>query len=449
MDSPVRYGHAPGALPLVGHAHRFLGDPLPFMMSLPQHGDLVRIKLGTSSALVICDPVLARRALREDRVFDKGGPVISRMREILGNGLVACPHSDHRRQRRLIQTAFRRDRLAGYARTMLEQIEGVVGSWRHGEVLDVPVETKRLTTNVTVASMFANRIAPDQAQQVVDDFATVSAVGLARTMVPTALLRLPLPANRRHDQARDRLRTAVKDMIARARTEDSDRDDLLSMLIRTDEESGDALTDEEVVDQICTFFVAGVDTTANLLASALHLIVHHPALHDALTDEAARVVAHGPLAYERLPELPLTERVVTEALRLYPPGWMIARYTAADTDLGGHRIPAGTFVIVSPYQVQRSPAVYDRPEDFDPERWLAADKTGRDAFLPFGAGARKCIGDEFAHIEAVLAIATIMSRWQLSPVTGPDYVPRCYFNLRPVNLRITVTEPARATRAHL
>jgi cytochrome P450 len=440
MTSTVRYGHAPGSLPLLGHAYRFLNDPLPFLASLPARGDLVRIRLGTSLAVVVCEPTLARQVLRDDRVFDKDGPVIRRMREVLGNGLVACPHSDHRRQRRLVQPAFRRDRMPGYARTMLNQIDGIVGGWPDGGEVDVPADMKRLSTSVTVASMFANRLSPTQIAQMIEDFATVSAMGLARTMVPAALLRLPLPANRRNDRAGARVRRTFLDVIAEARADGTDYGDLLSMLIVGDEENGEALTDEEIADQISTFFVAGVDTTANLVTSSVHLTVHNPDIQRRLQAEVDAAVAAGPLDHARLADLEQTGRVVTEALRLYPPGWMIARFVTVDTELGGHPIPAGTCVIVSPYQVHRQPEVYPRPEEFEPERWLGAPKALREGFIPYGVGARKCIGDDFAHTEAVLALASIIARWRLEPVTGAHYDPSCHFTLRPRSLRVRVVD---------
>ncbi|WP_331737270.1 cytochrome P450 [Streptomyces sp. NBC_00019] len=443
MAGPVRYGHAPGSLPLIGHVHRLLLDPLTFLSSLPEHGDLVRVHVGATPTVVVCDPALARQVLLEDRTFDKNDPLLINLREVLGNGLATCPHAAHRRQRRLIQPAFHRDRLARYAATMARHISETVDSWQEGQDIDVADTMTHLTTRVAMATMLTDRLPPDQADQLAEDLSATMTVGLIRSVIPRPLLLLPVPANRRFAQAQARIRRTVGALITAARKDSVDHGDLLSMLLLPDAEHQDAFNDTEIADQISTFFFAGIETTANLLSSTLHLITGSPTWQQRMRDEIQHTADGADLDLARLDELATTHQVLTETLRLFPPVWMTPRMTAVDTELGGHRIAAGTRVIVSAHQLHRVDRNYPAAEDFAPDRW-AARKPPRDGYFPYGGGARKCIGDEFGHTQAVITLATILNRWHLEPIEGPRIGRDCRDAGRPLGLRLRVT-PARGS----
>lgn len=433
---------APGALPLLGHLVQLLRDPLGFVTSLPEHGDLVRIRLGPFQAIVVCDPALTRHILLNDRIFDKGGPLFDRVREAIGYGLATCPHSAHRRQRRLLQPAFHPSRLGSYAQVMTAQFADLSNSWRDGQVLDVPAAIQTNTARVIVATMFSDTLPAPVLHQAIDDVNALFAGVFQRMLLPPPLDRLPTPGNRRYHQVRARLRHTMGGIIANRRKSSIDRGDLLSALLaaRDPDSAGDSqgLSDAEIYEQVVAFFIAGTETTASVLAWSLHLLARHPDIEERLHAEVDAVLNGGVAAYEHLPKLALTSRIITEILRLYPPGWLLTRSAVVDTHLGGHPIAANTIIAYSAYLIHHRPDLYPDPERFDPDRW---DSTRRpppphDAFIPFAAGPRKCIGDQFGMIAATLGLATIAARWRLRSLPGQPVRTIAGCTLHPQELRM-------------
>ncbi|MGA4844256.1 cytochrome P450 [Streptomyces sp. G45] len=212
--------------------------------------------------------------------------------------------------------------------------------------------------------------------------------------------------------------------------------------------SDTGLSDEELVDQVLTFFVAGTEPTASTVAFAARLLSGHGETERALHEEADRVLAGDAVAAEHLPRLDVARRVVAETLRLYPPGWLFTRAVVGDADLGGVRLPAGTTLAYSPYLIHRRPDLYDEPDRFDPQRWRGAPPE-RDAYLPFGSGARKCVGERFALTEAVLVLAAIAARWRLVPLPGrpPARTTTLTTTLSPTGLRMRLVARHPARRA--
>ncbi|WP_280466293.1 cytochrome P450 [Nocardia brasiliensis] len=410
---------APGALPLIGHLVPLLRDPLAFLTSLPVHGALVRVRVGRFTAIVVCDPGLTRQVLRDDEIYDKNGPLIERWRETTGDGLGTCPHRQHRRQRRLVQPVFRSARMTGYARTMTEQAAAITDSWHNGQVLDVTSEMMVMTARVILATLFSDSLPPGPLRQAVNDVATVVAGITRRMLTPPPLDRLPTRGNREYHQARIRLRSTIDGIIAERRTDVDDHGDLLSALVtaRDTETDGRGLSDIEIADQVITFFIAGVETTANVLSWALHLLAHHPDIRHRLHSQVDTVLGGRPATYVDLPRLELATHIITETLRLWPPAWMITRVLTLDTELGGYTIPAGTTIVYSPYLLHHRPDLHPNPDVFDPSRYDSR-QLPRETFIPFGGGARKCVGDKFAMILAPLTLASITAKWELKPAPG-------------------------------
>lgn len=441
MTVAPRTARASGALPLVGHLLPLLRDPLRFLGSLPDQGDLVRVRFGPFAAVVVCDPQLTRQVLRNDRVFDKTGPAFGRIRELVGDGLGICPHSQHRRQRRLIQPVFHPAQLPDYARTMTAQIATETSGWRDGDVLQVFTETQVLAARILVSTMFTEPLPPAVLRQALDDLNILATSIYLRTVLPI-LGRLPTPGNRRYRQARARLYRTLGKIIDDRRRGDTDPGDLLSVLLTAPdpaaEGSGRQLSDKAITDEIVMFFGAGADTTASALAWALHLVALHPDIERRLHAEVDAVLAGAPATFDKLPQLELTGRIVTEALRLYPPVWLVARTATEDTTIGEHAIRAGTNVFYSSYVIHRRPDLYPDPDRFDPDRWTSENdrQPGREAFIPFADGARKCIGDRFAMVEATLALATIATRWRLHHLPGPTVRPTLAIPMKPRELRM-------------
>jgi cytochrome P450 len=436
---------APEALPVLGHLVPVLRDPLGFLMSLPAHGDLVRVRLGHLQAIIVCDPGLTRHVLLNDKTFDKGGSLFERGRQVAGNGLATCPHGEHRRQRRLLQPAFHPSRLVGYAQTMTAVLLDMIKSWRDGQVVDVLDEMHTVTLRVITETLFSNTLPAPVLQQTIDDINTLVSTTSQRTLIPRFFDRLPVPINRRYDQARARIRQTIDRIIDDRRKSGADRGDLLSALLSArDPDATDFrqdLSDTEIVDQIFTFFSAGVESTAIVLTWAFCLLAQHPDIEERLHGEVDAVLDGGAAAHEHLPKLALTSRIITETMRLRPPGWLITRSAVVDTHLGGYPISAGTIVAYSPYLIHHRPDLYADPERFDPDRWDSTHRPPppRDAFIPFGAGPRKCIGDQFAMNEATLGLSTIAARWRLRPLPGMPVRPTIRaIALQPRGLRMVL-----------
>ncbi|MEI5101711.1 cytochrome P450 [Streptomyces sp. PmtG] len=440
---------APGALPLAGHAPRMLRDPLAFLSSLPAQGDLVSVRLGPMKVIVVCERELTRQLMLADHAYDKGGPWYDRIRETIGNGLVTCPHSAHRRQRRLIQPSFHPARLPGYAHTMIDRATALGDGWRDGQIVDVPPQMLALTMRALLRNLFSSDLSPRTADAAMADLATILHGIYRRTMLPAALNRLPTPGNRRYHAAGRRLRRTLRTLIAAQRDSGTDRGDLLSALLAARDttcDTGAALGDAEISDQLITFFAAGSETTATTLSWALHLLSRHPEVERRLHAEVDSVLAGAsPAGLEDLDRLPFTSRVIRETLRLYPPVWMVTREVTADTSLAGHLVPAGSALMLSPYLLHRQSDVYRDPERFDPDRWDSAahPQPPRHAFIPFGLGPRKCVGAQYAMTEAALALATLTSRWRLSALPDAEVRPVAHTSLSPKALRLRVTARAR------
>ncbi|WP_051892636.1 cytochrome P450 [Streptomyces erythrochromogenes] len=420
---------APGALPLLGHVLPLLRDPLGFLTRLAGHGEVVQLRLGPLPVIAVCDPGLTGQVLRDDRTFDKGGPVFDRGREVVGNGLVSCPHADHRRQRRLLQPAFHPTRLPGYAQAATARAAEVTGSWQNGQILDVVPAMQELIAGITTDTLFPTTAPPDVLARALADLNTIVHSLSVQMATPPPLNRLPTPGNRRYHRARARLPRTLHRLVTQRRATGTDHGDLLSMLLTArDPDSGPAgqtLTDAEITDQIITFFLAATETTASALASALYLLGQHPEIEARLHTEVDSVLEGRPATHADLPRLELTGRILTETLRLWPPVSFLTRRCTADTRLGPYRIPAGKTVVYSPYLIHHQADLYPDPDRFDPDRWAPDNPAPprRDMFLPFAGGARKCIGDRFATNTATLILATIATRWRLQLLPGARVRP--------------------------
>lgn len=441
---------APGALPLIGHAASLLRDPLGFLRTLPDSGDVVRIRLGPYQAFVLCDPELTYQVLRDDRAFEKGGPLFDGVRDLSGNALATCGHDEHRRQRNLTQPAFHRSRFAGYAAVMAEHVAHMVESWEDGQSVDVLAEMMALTTRTTVETMFASTLPDSTVDGMIDDVGVIMADIYKRAFIPWPLNRIPTPGKRRYERARDRFRATLGEIIAGYRASGVDHGDLLSILLATRADSDDnhrdptRFSDDEIIDQVTQFCIGGMETAANTLAWALHLLAHDPDVQRRLRAEVDTVLTDATATYDDVPALELTDRVINETLRLYPPLWMLTRTTTAETRLGRHTIPARATLVYSPYLLHHRADLFSAPERFDPDRWAEpASAPPRGAMVPFGAGNRKCIGDHFAMIETALTLASVVARWEVEPVAGTRVRPAASLILTPRGLRLRVRARTR------
>ncbi|MEV3989522.1 cytochrome P450 [Streptomyces sp. NPDC049837] len=405
---------APGALPGVGHAWALLRSPLDFVGSLPEHGDLVEVRLGPFRTYVPCHPELLWQVLTDDRTFDKDGALYVKVRAVAGNALPLCARRDHRRQRRLIQPAFHRDRIEQFSTVMVDEITALTSRWSDGQVVDIFSDLFDMAVRTVCRTLFSTSPTPAAARE----FRRALAVGLRGFLpgflLPPRLERLPLPLIR-HPRLMRGLLDARDLLLAAPRRPEDAGDDLIATLTSTGPDGCRAMTAQEIHEQIVPMISAGADTATSALSWARYLLAQHPEAERRLHAEVDTELGHGPARWGDLDRLPYTTRVLTETLRLYPPAWVMPRVTTAPARLGRADLPVGASVLFCSAAVHRHPDVYAHPHTFDPDRWLPhrARALPRGAFVPFGAGPRKCIGDHYGTVEATLALATIARRWQL------------------------------------
>ncbi|WP_424861865.1 cytochrome P450 [Streptomyces sp. MMS24-I29] len=437
MDASAQ---APGSLPIFGHGIQILRDPLGFLRSLPAHGDVVRIRIGPHAAVMVCTPELTRQVIFDSRLFDKGGIFFERINDVADDNLLSCPYSHHKRQRRLVQPAFHPARLQSYATDMTARILAVSDSWQDGQAIDVSAEMAKLTSGVLISAVLGSSLDEASLTRATADLDTILNGVFRRSISPPAFNQLPLPGNRRYHTATKSLHRTLHTLIQDKHAEATPGSDMLSLLLaaRDQETDGQGLSDTEVANQVITFFAAGIETTAGTLSWTFDLLSRHPQIHTRLQHEVDAVLAGRPATYQDIDQLPYTQQVLDETLRLRPPQWFMTRVTTQDTRLAGHAIPAGTQIAFSNHFLHYEPSAHPDPERFDPARWEPnrTSTSQRDAYVPFGIGARKCIGDRFAYTEAVLTIATVANRWHWKAAPGNRPEPRARLTLRPQDLRM-------------
>jgi cytochrome P450 len=419
------------------------GRPLEFFQGLARtYGDVSSYRMAGEQLFLVNEPRLIRDILvTHDRNFTKSRG-LERAKRLLGQGLLTSEGAMHLRQRRLMQPAFHRDRIAAFGDVMTGYGDRLRQSWRDGATLDISREMNRLTLSIVGKTLFDVDVESQAAA--VGDALTAVMESFWLMMLPfaDALERLPVPKLRRARMARARLDAIIYRMIADRRVAGGDHGDLLSMLLAAqDEDDGGVMTDQQVRDEAMTIFLAGHETTANALMWTWYLLSRAPQV-EATLHSAIDGALQGRLPSLRdLPALHYVERVVTEAMRLYPPAWIIGRRAINAYPIGDYLAPARSILITSPYIMHRDARFYADPERFDPDRWTPEFRAGlpKFAYFPFGGGPRQCIGESFAWMELILLVATIAQQWRLRLVPGHPVVPQPLVTLRARHgMRMTV-----------
>lgn len=417
-----------GLTPL-GNLLHLTRDPPDFCRRCAATGDMVRVRMPGNSPVALHSPELIDQVLvGKNRSFIKDR-LTRGLGEVVGNGLLVSDGDFWRRQRRLAQPAFHRERIVRHAAGMVAAAEHMMATWHEGQVLDVHAAMMDLTREVVATTLFSSEVGRGA-----EDLGEALEVVMARYSDPRhsffpGLARLPLPGNRRFTAARARLFALVDGIIAERRRSDDDRGDLLSMLLAARDEDGARMSDVQLRDEVLILFLAGHETTALVLSWALVLLSRRPGAWQRLAAEAQAVLAGGPATAADAARLPYTEAVVLETMRLYPPAWSIGREALEDVEIGGVVLPRGTQVWMFQWSTHRDERTFARPLAFEPERWLDGllHRLPRCAYFPFGGGPRLCIGHNFAMLESVLLLATIARRWR--PQVAQSDVPRPQFSI--------------------
>lgn len=429
----------------MGVMREFNRDTLGFINRCRDYGDVVRTRFLYVHAYFLYNPVDIELLLTTNaKSFRKAQSLRSPFfHRLVGNGLVTSEGEFWRRQRRLAQPAFHRQRISSYGEAMVDYANRTIDKWRDGDLRDLSKDMTRLTLEIVVKTLFNADVSNDadhvgaMLAEVVKPFASQA------TLKWILDNRLPTPGHRRYFNAVSEIDRIVFKIIAQRRTSNSDAGDLLSMLLQAQDEDGSQMTDAQLRDEVMTLFLAGHETTALALSWSWYLLALHPEAEKKFHDELEEVLGGRTPTVEDMRKLVYTEMIAKEAMRLYPPAYAVGREALEDTEIGGFRVPRKSQIFAFQWTTHRDERYFENPDSFDPERWLPerAERIPKYAYFPFGGGPRQCIGNYFAMMEIVLLLATIGQRFKfkLQPGYKVELLP--VLSLRPKDgIRVVVSE---------
>lgn len=398
-------------------AARFYRDPVDFLVQTARtYGDIAHVQAAGQHVVLLSHPDLIQDVLvTHNHNFTKADTQLIR---ILGPGLLGSEGMFHLRQRRALQPMFLRERVAHHSDDIVALTRRHIARWQPGSTLDIYKEMLELTQAIVGKTLFDSDV-ESESSRVRELLVQAATSGVFVHKLPLAHLweKLPLPGVRRFQEAHGQLQDLMQSMIDEHRQRGQDRGDILSLMLRLQQEQGpsDILTDDMIRSQALTLFVAGHETTATALAWTWHLLAQNPQCVDRLVEEADRILGDRAATAADTSQLVYTEMVFAEAMRLYPPIYAMARKAIAEHTIGGYTFPPKTLFLVSTFVMQHDPRWFPEPERFDPERLTREkrSKLPRFAYFPFGGGPRQCIGESFAWCEGILILATIAQQWRL------------------------------------
>ncbi len=438
----------PKPLPIVGNALAFQRDPFGYLQDLQRiYGRMTTTYIGRMPIILFFQPKHVRYFLTENphNFTNQEIATVLGMREFLGDGLLTIDGDAHRHQRRLVQPAFHKKRVEGYAQIMTQLTQEMLETWHTGDQFDLLQAMQKLTLHIVAKCLFhVDRTSG--VDEMGNAFAeTVSNPGSLDSVLGLRI-DLPFTSYGRRMAAKRKVDAFIYRLIDQRREEGRDVGDVLSMLlsVQNEEDQRSTLSDTQIHDHMMTFVMAGHETTANALAWTFYLLSKHPEKREKLLSELQRVLAGRVPTVEDIPNLPYTKWVLSEVMRLYPPGWMQGRHAIEAFDLDGYHFPAGTMVAFFQWLMHRHPDLWDSPDEFRPERWDPehGPKVTQWSYFPFGGGPRICIGMQFAQLEAVLLLATILQHYYPRLLPGYRLTPQPVLSvLRPPNGLQMILEP--------
>lgn len=428
---------------IMGVMRDFNRDTLGFITRLREYGDVVRSRFLYVQAYFLYNPndiesLLTTNAKSYRKAQSLRSPFFHRL---VGNGLVTSEGDFWRRQRRLAQPAFHRQRISSYGDVMVKYAERAIDTWKAGEHRDVARDMTRLTLEIVVKTLFNSDVSNDA-----DHIGQILS-GLVKPFASQATVkwildnRLPTPGHRRYFNAVSEIDRIVFRIIAERRASGYDEGDLLSMLLDAQDDDGTQMTDQQLRDEVMTLFLAGHETTALALSWSWYLLATHPEAEKEFHAELEDVLGGRAPNVSDLPKLKYTEMIVKESMRLYPPAYAVGREAIEETEIGGFRVPKRTQLFAFQWVTHRDARYFEEPDAFKPERWINGDPSPKYAYFPFGGGPRQCIGNYFAMMEVVLLMATIGQRFRfkLDPEHKVEVLP--VLSLRPRNGIKVILEP--------
>ena len=431
------FPRGPASWPVLGASPAFSTDQLGYATRMQREfGQAATVRLlGNFTLVMLFDPAYIRSVLTENPRNFTSREFNFVLKSLLGNGLLNIDGEHHRQQRRFVQPAFHKKRVESYAAIMTQHTQEMLATWQRGEVRNVAEELQSLTLRIVAKSLFDVDL-QTHSRDLGQAFSDVILFPNGRMLSWKKWLRIDAdftPYGRFMRGIRT-LDQTVFDLIAERRQNPRDTGDVLSMLLAAQDDDGTVMTDQQIRDEVMTLFAAGHETTANNLAWTLYLLAQYPEAMATLCAEVHTVLGDRTATIEDVAQLPYTDMVIKESLRLFPPAWGIGRRATEPFTLGEWRLPAGQFVLMSQWVTHRMPEIWGadaaefRPERFDPAH---PQDVPQFAYFPFGGGPRMCIGMPFAHLEARLLLATIVQQFQPKLVPGFRVVPDPMITIRP------------------
>jgi cytochrome P450 len=436
VTDPRAVPPGPRGYPLVGVLPHLLRDSIGFLTeTAQQYGDVASMRLGPQRLYMLNHPDHIKHVLQTNNRSYRKGLNFRVLKVMFGDGLGTSDGEFWLRQRRLTQPAFHHQRLAAMASKMVASTNELVERWQgftpKTQQFDVVEEMKYLTQQIIVTTMFSSSIKEDT--KAVCAELDLALKCLNRSLWLSALPNRLIPGYRQLEQALERLDKVLYRIIDESRRSNEDRGDFLSMLLQVrDEDTGEGMSDKQVRDEVMTLFFAGHETAATTVSWIFHYLAQHTEVEAQLHAEVDSVLGGRTPTFQDLPQLAYTKRVMEETLRLQSPVWGIFRTPIVDDVINGYRIPAGSIVLLSPFGIHRSPAFWEQPEQFDPDRFLPENSANRPryAYVPFGAGPRLCMGNHFALMETQIILAMVAQRYRLQSVPGHPVEPSISLMLR-------------------
>lgn len=409
----------PRGLPLIGNTIGYLRDPLGTFTGAARHyGDIARLRLGPLTCYLVSRPEWIEQVLKSEHEKYVKDELTRDLAPLVGNGLLLSEGDFWRRQRKLSQPAFSMREVEGYGREMVARGEDLLASWEPGETRDIHKDMARVTLAIIARTMFGAEVA-EEGERIGHALEVIMQVYTSAWTWFPSWERLPIPKVRRFRAAAREVNDVILGIIRRRREQGPGQGDLLDRLLAARDDEGSGMTDLQLRDEAITIYLAGHETTALALTYALHLLAHHSEADARMAEEVRDACGDRPPEIADLPKLAYTGNVVREAMRLYPPAWVVGRQpiAGAEAEIGGYPIPRGTQVTLSPWVVHRDPRWFEAADQFRPERWEddLIKRLPRGTYFPFGDGPRICIGQHFAMIEAILLLACIARRFRLRP----------------------------------
>ena len=449
--SPLKTIDWPDGLPVVGPLFDIRRDQLGSFERMAEAADAIRFRVVNKRIHLLTHPDHVRHVLVDAaKSYGKQTRGYRAMRAVVGQGLLTSEGDFWLRQRRLAQPAFHRKKIETFAKTFVDVAADTAAEWREPATRDVARDMMRLTLRIVALTLLSRDAAQDADE--IGDALTVGLEHIIHKMnTPWAPPdSWPTPANRRFRAAVARIDRLVSDVIAERRARgpasEADGGDLLDLLMMGRDEKDGMMSDAQLRDEVMTILLAGHETTAMALSWTLWLLARHPAIESALRAEIAAAVGDRPATLADLPKLALAERVLNESMRLYPPAWVVARSADEADDCCGDEVRPGDWIFLSPWLTHRRADFWPDPLRFDPDRFLpeAVAARHRYAFIPFSTGQRKCIGDQFALLEARLVLVTLLQRARFTLAPGHERVePEPLVTLRPKGGLTMRVEPIR------